>query len=426
MENAIIVGVELKDSKYSIDYTLDELERLAEASEINVVGRVSQKLDSINPKFYIGTGKVTEIKNMATALDATIIIFDDELSPSQLRNLEKELDLAILDRSLLILNIFAQRANTTEAILEIRLARLKYMLPRLVGANKSLSRQGGSSSLASKGSGEKQIELDRRKISNEIVLLEEKLKAIKQNRESQRTKREKTDIPIVSLVGYTNAGKSTTFNTILKYSQHKNDKVVMEKDMLFATLGTSVRNVKLPNNQQILLIDTVGFVSKLPTTLINSFRSTLEEINNSALIIHVVDSSSPHCKDQIDVTNKVLEEIGVKNSKELYLLNKADKGIDKHFFINKNHLKFSNKNGLNHDKLITLIQESVLDYSNTLLDLNIPISDGKAISIVEGYGIIEAKFISNENIYYKAYIPNNLINNLKQYYYFKTNNPKPF
>jgi GTP-binding protein HflX len=200
----------------------------------------------------------------------------------------------------------------------------------------------------------------------------------------------------------------------------------MEKDMLFATLGTSVRNVKLPNNQQILLIDTVGFVSKLPTTLINSFRSTLEEINNSALIIHVVDSSSPHCKDQIDVTNKVLEEIGVKNSKELYLLNKADKGIDEHFFINKDHLKFSNKNGLNHDKLITLIQESVLDYSNTLLDLNIPISDGKAISIVEGYGIIEAKFISNEYIYYKAYIPNNLINNLKQYYYFKTNNPKPF
>jgi GTP-binding protein HflX len=154
--------------------------------------------------------------------------------------------------------------------------------------------------------------------------------------------------------------------------------------------------------------------------------NTLEEINNSALIIHVVDSSSPHCKDQIDVTNKVLEEIGVKNSKELYLLNKADKGVDEHFFINKDHLKFSNKNGLNHDKLITLIQESVLDYSNTLLDLNIPISDGKAISIVEGYGIIEAKFISNEYIYYKAYIPNNLINNLKQYYYFKTNNPKPF
>ena len=321
----------------------------------------------------------------------------------------------MIDRTLLILEIFSQRANTTEAMLEVRLAKLKYMLPRLVGLNKSLSRQGGSSSLASKGSGEKQIELDRRKISNEIVMLEERLEKVKRDRAHQRTKREKTSIPIVSLVGYTNAGKSTTFNTILRNSKDKNEKEVMEKDMLFATLGTSVRNVKLANNQQILLIDTVGFVSKLPTLLVNSFRSTLEEIINSALIIHVVDISSPYYGNQIDVTKNVLKEIGVNDVKELYLLNKADKATPPAFFIEGESLPFSNKSQLNHTKLMEIIQDKVIDYSNTLLDLNVSLSDGKTISIIEGYGIIKAKIYSNEYIYYKAYIPNNYINDVRKY-----------
>lgn len=419
MKKAIIVGVELNNMKYDIDYSLDELTNLAKSLEIDILSRVTQKLDSINPKFYIGSGKVEELKNEVIALDIDTVIFDDELSPSQIRNLEKELEIAVIDRTLLILEIFSERANTTESMLEVRLAKLKYMLPRLVGLNKSLSRQGGSSALASKGSGEKQIELDRRKISNEIVMLEERLKKVKKDRELQRTKREKTSIPIVSLVGYTNAGKSTTFNTILKYSKEKNEKEVMEKDMLFATLGTSVRNIKLPNNQQILLIDTVGFVSKLPTHLINSFRSTLEEIINSALIIHVVDTSSPYFTNQIDVTKNVLKEIGVNNVKELYLLNKADKANPPTFFIEGESIPFSNKNGLNHEKLIELIQEHVIDYSNTLLDLNVDLSDGKTISIIEGYGIIKAKLYSSTSIYYKAYIPNNMINDVRKYIIYK-------
>lgn len=415
MKNAMLVGVELNTMKYDIYYSLDELENLAKSLEINVISKVTQKLDSINPKFYIGSGKVGEIKNEIKALDIDTVIFDDELSPSQIRNLEKELEATVIDRTLLILEIFSQRANTTEAMLEVRLAKLKYMLPRLVGLNNSLSRQGGSSSLASKGSGEKQIELDRRKISNEIVMLEERLEKIKRDRSHQRTKREKTSIPIVSLVGYTNAGKSTTFNTILKYSKEKNEKEVMEKDMLFATLGTSVRNVKLPNNQQILLIDTVGFVSKLPTLLVNSFRSTLEEIINSALIIHVVDISSPYFSNQIDVTKNVLKEIGVNEVKELYLLNKADKGNIPAFFLEGEFIPFSNKNGLNHEKLIEIIEEKVIDYSNTLLDLNVSLSDGKAISIIEGYGIVKAKVYASEYIYYKVYIPNNYINDIRKY-----------
>lgn len=415
MEKALLVGVELADSLYSIEYSLKELENLANSLGITTVGKISQKLNSINPRFYIGSGKVEEIKNQVIAEDIDTVIFDDELSPSQIRNLEKELDVKVIDRTLLILDIFATRAQTTEAILEVRLAKLKYMLPRLVGLNNYMSRQGGSAGPANKGSGEKQIELDRRKIANEIIQIEEKLKKVKQNRVHQRIKREKTAIPIVSLVGYTNAGKSTTFNTILKHSKIKNDKEVMEKDMLFATLGTSVRNIKLPNNQEILLIDTVGFVSKLPTLLVNSFRSTLEEIINSSLIIHVVDISSPYFSNQIDVTKNVLEEIGVRDIKELYLLNKYDKCEETPFFYEGKSLTFSNKTGHNNEELLKLIQNEVLEYSNTFVTLNVPLSDGKAISIIEANGIIEVKMYLQQYVYYKVWIPNNLVSKVKDY-----------
>ena len=415
MEKAILVGVELNNSPYTIDYSLQELANLAKSMDIEVVNRISQKLDRINPKFYIGSGKVQEIKNEITAMDIDTVIFDDELSPSQIRNLEEALDVKVIDRTLLILDIFAQRASTTEAILEVRLAKLKYMLPRLVGLNNYMSRQGGGAGVANKGSGEKQIELDRRKIAGEIVQIEEKLERIKANRSSQRVKREKTSIPIVSLVGYTNAGKSTTMNTILKYSKSKNEKEVMSKDMLFATLGTSVRNVKLPNNQEILLIDTVGFVSKLPTLLVNSFRSTLEEIINSSLIIHVVDVSTPYYNNQVQVTKEVLAEIGVNDIKEVYLLNKYDKCESHITFFEGKSLTFSNKTEHNHDKLLELIQNEVLEHSNTLLSVNIPLSDGKAVALIESSAIIQARIYSSEYIYYKAYIPNVLINQIKNY-----------
>ena len=415
MEKALVVGVELNTSEYSLDYSLDELTNLAESLGITVVDRITQKLSSVNPRYYIGSGKVEEIKNYITACDIETVIFDDELSPSQIRNLEKELEIKVIDRTLLILDIFAQRAQTTEAILEVRLAKLKYMLPRLVGLNNYMSRQGGSAGPANRGSGEKQIELDRRKIASEIIQIEEKLKKIKNDRKLQREKRQKTLIPIVSLVGYTNAGKSTTFNTILKHSKTKNEKEVMEKDMLFATLGTSVRNIKLPNNQEILLIDTVGFVSKLPTLLVNSFRSTLEEIVNSSLIIHVVDISSPYYHNQVQVTKEVLKEIGVNDIKELFLLNKSDKLDESPLFVEGESLSFSNKSGLNNEELIKRIGDLVLNVSNTLLTLNVPLSDGKAISTVEAHGIIKAKIYMQQDIYYQVYMPNNYINLIKDY-----------
>jgi GTP-binding protein HflX len=329
--------------------------------------------------------------------------------------LEKELNIKVIDRTLLILDIFAERASTTEAILEVRLAKLKYMLPRLVGLNNYMSRQGGSAGVASKGSGEKQIELDRRKIAGEIIQIEEKLKKIKKERNLQREKRQKTNIPIVSLVGYTNAGKSTTFNTIVKHSKVRNEKSVMEKDMLFATLGTSVRNVKLPNNQEILLIDTVGFVSKLHTLLVNSFRSTLEEIINSSLIIHVVDVSSPYLHNQVKVTKEVLTEIGVTDIKEIFLLNKYDKCTETPLFFEGKSLVFSNKNGLNNEELIKFIEDEVLDYSNTLVDINVSLEDGKTISTIEANAIIKVKLYTQNYIYYQAYIPNNLLSKVKEY-----------
>lgn len=415
-KKAFLVGVETYDMEYSIEYTLKELENLAKANNIEVVGKISQKLDKINPKYYIGSGKIAEIKNECIALDVELVIFDDELTPSQIRNIEKELELEVMDRSLLILDIFSTRANTTEAILETKLAKLKYMLPRLVGLNASLSRQGGGSgATSSKGAGEKQIELDRRRISAEIVQLENKLNKVKQTRKIQRGQRIKTEIPVVSLVGYTNAGKSTTFNTILKHCKIDDSKQVLEKDMLFATLGTSVRAVKLPNKQRILLIDTVGFVSKLPTLLINSFRSTLEEIINSSLIIHVVDISNDHYQQQIEITKNVLDEIGVTDIKELYLLNKCDKKEPPNFFIKGDSINFSNKTNLNVDKLLKYIEDSVINENNTLIDVNIPITDGKTISLIDAYGIIKAKIISKESIYYKAYIPNNVLSKFKDY-----------
>ena len=415
MEKAIIVGVELNNSEYTLDYSLTELTNLAKSLNIEVIERISQKLDRINPKYYIGSGKVEEIKMYITTYDINTVIFDDELSPSQIRNLEKELNVNVIDRTLLILDIFVKRASTTEAILEVRLAKLKYMLPRLVGLNNYMSRQGGSAGVASKGSGEKQIELDRRKIAGEIIQIEEKLKKIKKDRGLQREKRQKTNIPIVSLVGYTNAGKSTTFNTILKHSKVKNEKAVMEKDMLFATLGTSVRNVKLPNNQEILLIDTVGFVSKLPTLLVNSFRSTLEEIINSSLIIHVVDISSPYYHNQVQVTKNVLSEIGVGDIKEIFLLNKYDKCSETPLFFEGKSLTFSNKSGLNNEELIKIIEEEVLDHSNTLVDINVPLTDGKTISIIEASAIIKVKLFTQNYIYYQAHIPNNLLSKVKDY-----------
>lgn len=325
IEKAIIVGVQLqKDTHF--DYEMEELRNLAEACEVEVVGEVTQNLDRVNPSHYVGTGKVEEIKAMYEEAGANLVIFNDELGPSQIRNLEEELECKVIDRTLLILDIFSRRAKTREAQVQVELAQLQYMLPRLVGLRASLGRQGGSSGggFQNRGAGETKLELDRRKIEDQISKLRKELDQIKDQRVTQRKQRSKKGMPVVSLVGYTNSGKSTIMNELLNKTGQEEEKQVFEKDMLFATLDTSVRQIRLEDNKTFLLADTVGFVSKLPHHLVNAFRSTLEEARNADLLLHVVDVSNEEYRHMMDVTNATLHDVGVENIPTLFIYNKAD------------------------------------------------------------------------------------------------------
>src|SRR5690606_33200536 len=324
-ERAVIVGVQLqKDLHFA--YGMEELHNLAEACNVEVVGEVTQNLDRINPSHYVGSGKVEEIKAFYEEADANLVIFNDELSPSQIRNLEEDLECKVIDRTMLILDIFSRRAKTREAQVQVELAQLQYMLPRLVGLRASLGRQGGSSSggVANRGAGETKLELDRRKLEDQISKLHKELENIKDQRVTQRKQRTKKGMPVVSLVGYTNAGKSTVMNGLLTKTGQNEEKQVFEKDMLFATLETSVRQIRLEDNKSFLLTDTVGFVSKLPHHLVKAFRSTLEEARNADLLLHVVDVSNEEHRYMMEVTNLTLQAVGVENVPTLYVYNKSD------------------------------------------------------------------------------------------------------
>ena len=318
---AVLVGVNYKDIPYEINYSMQELAALAHALDIQVVDSFVQNLDYRHVKTYIGTGKVDELKGMIHALDANLVIMNEELTPSQLQNLEVGFEVEVIDRTYLILEIFSKRARTKEARLQVEIARLQYMLPRLIGMNESVySQQGGS---GFRGGGETQLELDRRRIKKEIAAARKELEDAVHQRQIQRGRRKKNDIPLVALVGYTNSGKSSLLNRLL-YEYGDKEKSVFAKDMLFATLETSTRRVDI-ENKHLLLTDTVGFVDQLPTTLVKAFRSTLEEVCEADLLIHVVDASNPSYETQMKVTNHVLEEIGVKNIPMLYVFNKMDK-----------------------------------------------------------------------------------------------------
>jgi len=326
-EKAIIVGVNIDDENFG--NSMIELKELALACDIEVLDKITQNLDVPINSLYVGTGKAEEIKEKVQELDADLVIFNDELSPSQLKNLQKVLGTPILDRTSLILEIFARRAKTKEAKLQVEVAKLKYMLPRLVGLHSSLGRQGGGSGLSNKGSGEKKLELDRRKIEDEIAKLNKELKEIEKERKVRRKLRENSGIPLVSLAGYTNAGKSTLMNAFIDVYLKDEEKKVEEKNMLFATLDTSVRKITLEDNKSFLLSDTVGFISKLPHNLVKAFRSTLEEIVEADLIIHVVDYADENYMEHMKVTKNTLEEIGAADIPVIYVYNKSDLIIGK-------------------------------------------------------------------------------------------------
>ena len=353
IQRAILVGVDLNNDK-NFDYSVEELKNLAEACSVQVVGVLTQKLERVNPACYIGTGKVDEVALLVEQNDANLVIFNDELSPSQIRNLEHGLQCKVIDRTILILDIFASRAKTREAQLQVEVAQLKYMMPRLIGLNASLSRQAGG--IGSKGPGEKKLELDRRRIEEQVHKLNKELDSLVLARQNQRKLRKRNSTPVVALVGYTNAGKSTTMNALLTVSNAQSEKSVFEKNMLFATLETSTRHIQLPDNKQFLLTDTVGFVSKLPHQLVKAFRSTLEEVTEADLLLHVVDLSHPEFQTQIEITNKVLDELGVKETPMVYVYNKADLVEDEFTPSTKEAVRISAKNLTNIDTLIDCIK----------------------------------------------------------------------
>ncbi len=385
--NAIIVSIDYDDGL--IDYYEKELVNLCEANDLNKVYKVRQKLDKPKVGYYVGIGKLDEIKMISNSYDIDLVIFNDELSPSQLRNIENYLNLEVIDRSMLILNIFASRAKTNESMIEVSLAQYKYMLPRLVGLSRSLSRQGGG--FNAKGPGETQLELDRRKIEKRIYKLENDLKQINISRQNRISKRsDKT----VALVGYTNSGKSKLMNALIDLYQD-NKKKVFSKDMLFATLTTSNRKITFPDNQSFILTDTVGFVSKLPHHLVNSFKSTLQEINEADLILHVIDCANPNFKLQIDVTNKVLDELGCKDIPILYVYNKCDL-LDEQFFPDEdNAIMISAKTGFNLPLLANTIKKMILNDVETV-ELLIPYENGNLVNkLKENEHIIKMEYLDN-------------------------------
>ncbi len=324
-QKVLLVGVDLQTDD-CFESGMEELESLARACGREPVGVVTQVLDAVNKPFYIGSGKVQEVRETARELGASGVIFDNTLSPLQIRNLQEEIGLSVEDRTSLILDIFHERARSREAILQVEAARLQYMLPRLAGLHDSLGRQGGTSgSMSNRGAGEKKIELDRRKLEHRLTELKKELKEVGAQRRTQRKKRSESGIPRVALVGYTNAGKSTLMNALVDFCGQDEGKKVGEKDMLFATLDTTVRQISPEGYHTMLLSDTVGFINKLPHQLIEAFHSTLEEALEADLLIQVVDCSDPHYKEHIRTTQETLKELGAGGVPMIYAYNKADK-----------------------------------------------------------------------------------------------------
>ncbi|MEE0771577.1 MAG: GTPase HflX [Anaerovoracaceae bacterium] len=351
---AILVGLQLRED---ITHSMDELEGLAEADGVEVIGRMIQSLEKPNTATFIGKGKVEELAQMCANTDADTVIFNDELSGVQLRNLEDAVGVRVIDRTILILDIFADRATSREGKLQVELAQLQYRMPRLTGFGKSLSRLGGG--IGTRGPGEKKLETDRRHIAGRIDDIKAELKKIGQNRDVQRAGREKSNIPVVALIGYTNSGKSALMNKLLEMTE-KEEKSVKEQDMLFATLDTQHRKISLEPGADFILIDTVGFVSKLPHSLVEAFKSTLDEVKYADLLIHVVDVAYDERDFQIEVTDNVIKQLGAGAKEKLMAYNKMDIAMEKPLDVSSSDAVYiSAATGENMDQLIKKIKERI-------------------------------------------------------------------
>ena len=380
---AFLVGLNTGSSPDEFEHSMEELQELTKACDMEVAGIFTQNLPSPITATYIGSGKILEIKEAIAIHEADTVIFDETLSPIQLRNLADDLEVSILDRTALILRIFSNRARTKEAKLQVELANLQYMLPRLVGLHTSLSRQGGGSgSLSNKGAGETKIELDRRHIEKRITELKRNLDEVARERAVTRSSREQSGIPKVALVGYTNAGKSTMMNWMIDTFEDNQDKKVFEKDMLFATLDTTIRKITPGNgNPAFLLSDTVGFINKLPHSLVKAFHSTLEEVTFADVILQVVDSSDEHASDHLKVTQDTLRELHAETIPCIYVYNKAEKIFprEKLPFINGDKIYLSAKEHIGMDALLTLLYEKIFG-TQTTCDFLFPLSRGDILN----------------------------------------------
>ncbi|MQS89804.1 GTPase HflX [Companilactobacillus mishanensis] len=355
-ERVIIAGVSHLQPDF--DYTMEELGSLVVANNMEVADVIKQNADSVSGATYFGKGKVTEIAEIANADDVTTIILNDELTPSQIRNLEKSTKLSFMDRTELILQVFSNRAHTKQAKLQVEIAKLQYQLPRIHPSGNPLDQQSSSGGLANRGAGETKLEMDRRVIRKRIDYLRTQLKSVDKTIDVQSRRRTNTTVPLVSLVGYTNAGKSTTMNGLLNVNKDDSkDRKVFEKDMLFATLDTSVRKIDLEDNTSFLLSDTVGFVSKLPHNLIESFKTTLKEAADADLLVQVIDVSDEHWRNMIDVTEKTLREVGVQGKPMIYAFNKADLKPGQQFpVIEGDNIYYSALDKESIEKLVNLIK----------------------------------------------------------------------
>ncbi len=403
-ERVILVAVSTGDGD-DAKGSLDELEELVKTAGAVTVDKMIQHRERIHPGTYLGKGKIEEIKDRIWELDATGIVCDDELSPAQLRNLEGALDTKVMDRTMVILDIFASRAITREGKIQVELAQLRYRAARLVGLRSSLSRLGGG--IGTRGPGEKKLEMDRRLIHDRIGMLKAELEDVKRHREVVRQQRDKNHVPAAAIVGYTNAGKSTLLNRLT-------DAGILAEDKLFATLDPTTRNLNLPGGQQILLTDTVGFIRKLPHHLIEAFKSTLEEAKYSDIILHVVDCSNPQMDMQMYVVYETLRELGVCDKVMITVFNKIDAAEDGVIFrdISSDHqVRISAKTGEGLDELLNLL-ETILRNQKVYLEKVYPYKDAGKIQLIRKYGQLLKEEYQEDGILVNAYVPSELFASL--------------
>ena len=396
-EKVILVGVSEQDGDDAED-SVAELAELVKTAGATVVGTMIQKRELIHPGTYIGSGKVAELKLLVEELGATGVVCDDELSPAQLRNLEDMLDTKVMDRTLIILDIFAARATTSEGKIQVELAQLKYRLSRLTGLGRSMSRLGGG--IGTRGPGEKKLEIDRRLIKDRIAQLNRELKEVRQHRDITRAQREKNQMPVAAIVGYTNAGKSTLINTLTNAG-------VLEEDKLFATLDPTTRVLELSGQQQILVTDTVGFIRKLPHHLIEAFKSTLEEAKYADYILHVVDASNPQHEKQMHIVYDTLYQLDIREKTVITLFNKQDAVTEReplHDLRADHTLAVSAREGTGLDELKELLAE-LLRENKVLIERTIAYADAGILQQIRKQGELLEEDYRPEGIYVKAYVP---------------------